>query len=85
MLGDIIGQRVAWKEPRPRKEPFTLAMIDAIWDFLHDQTRQFQIQRVFLTAAYAAYDWIRLGTFTGLHISEYGQTRTTKDLITGKH
>jgi len=84
MLSDIIGQRVAWKEPRPRKEPFTLAMIDAIRDFLHDQAQQFPIHKVFLTASYAAYDWIRLGTFTGSRISEYGQTRATKDPVTGK-
>jgi hypothetical protein len=30
MLGEIIRQRSAWKEPLPRKEPFTIAMIDAL-------------------------------------------------------
>jgi hypothetical protein len=84
ILGDIIGQRTAWKEPRPRKEPFTLAMIDALRDYLHGQTKQYTIQHVFLTAVYAAYDWLRLGTFSGSRISEYAQTRTTKDPITGK-
>jgi hypothetical protein len=84
ILGDIIGQRTAWKEPRPRKEPFTLAMIDSLRDYLHDQTRQHPIQKVFLTAVYAAYDWLRLGTFTGSRISEHAQTSTTKNPRTGK-
>jgi hypothetical protein len=35
MLGEIISQRGAWKEPLPWKEPFTIAMIDSLRPFLH--------------------------------------------------
>ena len=39
MLGEILCQRRgAWKALLPRKEPFTLAMIDALSDFLQTQT-----------------------------------------------
>jgi hypothetical protein len=59
-------------------------MIDSLRDYLHDQTRQCPIQKVFLTAVYAAYDWLRLGAFTGSRISEHAQTSTTKNPRTGK-
>ena len=78
MLGEIIRQRGAWKAPLPRKEPFTLAMIDALREFLHTQTQSSSITLVFLTSEYAVYDWLRLGVFTGSRISEYGQTSSAK-------
>jgi hypothetical protein len=84
MLGEIIRQRSAWKAPLPRKEPFTLAMIDALRDFLQAQTQRSSITHVFLISEYAVYDWLRLGVFTGSRISEYGQTSTARSKITGK-
>jgi hypothetical protein len=77
-FSEILRQRMTWKEPRPRKEPFTLAMIDALRASLFLQSKQTSIQKVFLTSRYAAYDWIRLGVFTGSRISEFGQTNSGK-------
>jgi hypothetical protein len=72
------------KELRPRKEPFALAVIDALRDYLHGQSEQCTIQHVFLTAVYAAYDWLCLGTFSGSCVSECAQTSDKKDPTTGK-
>ena len=74
MISETIRQRVAWKTPRPRKEPFTMAMIDALRQWLDNHSRQYNIHVTFLTSEYAVYDWIRLGCFTGSRISEYGQS-----------
>jgi hypothetical protein len=74
MLGEIIWQQGAWKEPLPRKEPFTIAMIDALRAYLLSKSQETSIGQVFLTSEYAAYDWIRLGVFTGSRVSKYGQT-----------
>jgi hypothetical protein len=74
MISESLRQRVAWKTPRPRKEPFTMAMIDALRQWLHDHSSRHNIQVTFLTSEYAVYDWTRLGCFTGSRISEYGQS-----------
>jgi hypothetical protein len=78
LLGEIIQQRGAWKEPLPRKEPFTIAMIDALRAYLLAESKKSSIVHVFLTSIYAVYDWIRLGVFTGSRISEYGQSSSAK-------
>jgi hypothetical protein len=78
IFSELLRQRSTWKQPRPRKEPFTLAMIDALRASLLAQSKQSSIQQVFLTSRYATYDWIRLGVFTGSRISEYGQTNSGK-------
>jgi hypothetical protein len=78
MLGEIICQRSAWKEPLPRKEPFTIAMIDALRACLLLESTKTSIAQVFLISEYAVYDWLRLGLFTGSRISEYGQTSSGK-------
>jgi hypothetical protein len=87
MLGEIIRQRSAWKEPLPRKEPFTIAMIDALRAYLLLESTKTSIAQVFpiseyavyiLISEYAVYDWLRLGLFTGSRISEYGQTSSGK-------
>jgi hypothetical protein len=70
ILGDIIGQRTAWKEPRPRKEPFTLAMIDAIRDYLHGQTRQYPIHKVFPTPRTIGFGWVHLPARVFLNMSK---------------
>jgi hypothetical protein len=74
MISESLRQRVAWKTPCPRKEPFTMAMIDALRQWLHNHSRSHGIQVTFLTSEYAVYDWTRLGCFTGSRISEYGQS-----------
>ena len=78
MLSEIIQQRGAWKEPLPRKEPFTIAMLDALRAHLQAESKKSSLIHVFLTSVYAAYDWIRLGVFTGSRISEYGQSSSGK-------
>ena len=74
MIAESLRQRVAWKTPRPRKEPFTMAMIEALRQWLHDHSLRNSIQVTFLTSEYTVYDWICLGCFTGSRISEYGQS-----------
>jgi hypothetical protein len=78
MLGQIIQQRGTWKQPLPRKEPFTIAMIDALRVHLLIESKKSKLVHVFLTSIYAVYDWVRLGVFTGSRISEYGQTSSGK-------
>ena len=78
MLGQLIQQRGAWKEPLPRKEPFTIAMIDALRAHLLEASTKSSMVHVFLTSTYAVYDWIRLGVFTGSRISEYGQSSSSR-------
>jgi len=74
MISEIIRQRAAWRVPLPRKEPFTIAMIDALCAWLHRHSCTASLSVTFLIAEYAVYDWIRLGIFTGSRISEYGQS-----------
>jgi hypothetical protein len=74
MISESIGQRAAWKIPRPRKEPFTMAMIDALRQWLDNHSSKHHIHVTFLTSEYAVYDWVRLGCFTGSRIAEYGQS-----------
>ena len=78
MLGQIIQQRGAWTEPRPRKEPFTIAMIDALHAHLLLESGKHSMVKVFLTSVNAVYDWVRLGVFTGSRISEYGQSSASR-------
>jgi hypothetical protein len=78
MLGEIICQRSAWKEPLPRKEPFTLAMIDALRAcFLLESTKT-SVAQVFLISEHAVCDWLRVGLFAGSRISEHGQTSSSE-------
>jgi hypothetical protein len=80
MIGEIICQRSAWKEPLPRKETFTAAMIDALCAYLLLESTKTSIARVFLISEYAVYDWLRLGLFMGSRILECGQTSSSKSL-----
>jgi hypothetical protein len=82
MISEILRQRLSWTTPCPRKEPFTLAMIDALrqWLFQHS-TSTHSLSTTFLLSEYAVYDWVRLGFFTGSHLSEYGQTSATASLF----
>ena len=84
MLGEIINQRSAWKQPLPRKEPFTLAMIDALRGYLLELSHSTSITHIFLTSEYAVYDWLCLGVFTGSRVSEYGQTSAATATSSGR-
>jgi hypothetical protein len=77
MISEILCQRSSWTTLRPRKEPFTLAMIDALRQWLFQHLATHSLSKTFLISECAVYDWVRLGFFTGLRLSEYGQTSAT--------
>jgi hypothetical protein len=78
MISEIIRQRSTWSVPLPRKEPFTLAMVDALRSWLHQHSQQSTLAITFLIFEYAVYDWVRLGFFTGSRNGEYCQSASHK-------
>jgi hypothetical protein len=74
-LAEQLSQRVAWRAPKPKKEPFTLPMFDALKRHLTEKSGSAKRLPTFLSQEYACYDWTRLGLFTGSRISEYGQAK----------
>ena len=77
-LAEILGQCAAWRQPRPKKQCFTLPMFTAIGDLLRLKMKTMSEAIVFCSIVYAVYDWTRLGVFTGSRISEYGQSKIPK-------
>jgi hypothetical protein len=73
-LRDIIQQRAAWKEPKKRKEPVTLPMIEAIKLMAHELISPTSLMAAFLSVEYTVYDWERVVVYTGSRIAEYGQS-----------
>jgi hypothetical protein len=71
-IRELLAQRDAWFVPRPRKEPFTLDMFQALARHLQEQPDPMD---TFLSKDFAVFDWTRLGLFTGSRVSEYAQTR----------
>jgi hypothetical protein len=71
-LHELISQRSAWVQPKPRKEPYTYRMLATQARFLAKSVLSPNI--VFLTKEYVVWDWLRLGVFTGSRLSEYGQS-----------
>jgi hypothetical protein len=67
----IREQRDAWSVPKPRKEPYTLDMFQALAHHLHSQQDRLA---TFLTKDNAVFYWAQLGLFTGSWVSEYAQT-----------
>jgi hypothetical protein len=74
-LAEQLSQRVTWRVPKPKKEPFTLPMFDAIKRHLNEKSGSAKRLPTFLSQEYACYDWTRLGLFTGSQISKYGQAK----------
>jgi hypothetical protein len=74
-LAEQLSQRVAWRAPKPKKEPFTLPMFDALKRHLTEKSGSAKRLPAFLSQEYACYDWTRLGLFTGSRISEYKQAK----------
>jgi hypothetical protein len=74
-LAEQLSQRVAWHAPKPKKEPFTLPMFDALKRHLTEKSGSAKRLPTFLSQEYACYDWTRLGLFTGSRISEHGQVK----------
>ena len=68
---EILAQRRLWKQPNEKKEPITGAMLDRMWADL--QRADLNENDSHLSLLFAAFDWLRLGCFTGSRISYYGQ------------
>jgi hypothetical protein len=73
-LRDVIQQRAAWKEPKLKKEPVTMPIIDAVRDATLEIARAHGATASFVSMEYAVYDWERVVIYTGSRIAEYGQT-----------
>jgi hypothetical protein len=74
-LSELLVQRNAWQQKKPKKEPYSSAMFEWLHRQLHGATN---IQERFLSAAWCVYDTQRLGVFTGSRISEYAQSKVPK-------
>jgi hypothetical protein len=72
-LANILQQRTAWKQPKQKREPFTMAMFEALSDELSLQHQHNNL--VFLSKAFAVFDWMGLGIHTGSRLGEYGQSK----------
>jgi hypothetical protein len=71
-LAELLRQRRTWSQPRPQKEPFTLAMFEALHQWLDTATVSIS---TFVSQLHAVFDWTRLGCFTGSRFGEYGQSK----------
>jgi hypothetical protein len=74
-LAEQLSQRVMWRAPKPKKEPFTLPMFDALKRHLTEKSGSAKRLPTFLSQEYACYDWTGLGLFTGSRIREYGEAK----------
>jgi hypothetical protein len=72
-LHQLILQRTAWKKPQAHKEPYTYRMLANCSQLLKDMPGDPAV-----SVAYAIWDWLRLGVFTGLSLSEYAQSKLSK-------
>ena len=72
-LSELLCQRKSWYKPQPKKEPFTHEMLT----YLHDTCHQKDLVNTKhqLEQTTAIFDWACLGTFTGSHLSKYGQSK----------
>ena len=77
-LGELLGQRRIWKQPRARKEPVSAAMIDAMASMA---------DAYLSSGRYGNYgrdpvlfDWSCLAGFTGSRIGEYGVGKKYKGM-----
>lgn len=77
-LRELIGQRKVWKQPKQRKETYTLPMFSSLRDVLRQRSQSENPLHVFCSKTYVVYDWSRLGVFTGSRIAEYGQSKIPK-------
>jgi hypothetical protein len=71
-LQELISQRAAWAQPKPRKEPYTYRMLANQASFL--ARSPLSPTTAFLQKDYVVWDWLRLGVFTGSRVSEYAQS-----------
>jgi hypothetical protein len=71
-IQELISQRSAWAQPKPRKEPYTYRMLATQARFLAKS--QLSLTKAFFQKEYVVWDWLRLGVFTGSRLSEYAQS-----------
>ena len=69
-LRDLIQQRIIWREPEKRYEPYTARMFEVMQQTLLASTAK----TAFLSKEWCVYDTQRLGVFTGSRVTEYAQT-----------
>ena len=74
-LKEQLRQRAAWSKPQEKKEPYTLLMLQIFAAYLLSSTDPVL---ACMGALAAAFDWARLGIFTGSRLAEYGQGRLAK-------
>jgi len=75
-LNDVLEQHLAWKVPKPKREPYTSDMFEALAKYVNHQCSQ--NSQAFLMVAYAVLDWARTGVHTGSRLAEYGQSKKNK-------
>jgi hypothetical protein len=72
-LQDVLSQRATWSQPRPRYEPITMEILNAIGTLIPSSPDGF------LTACSLVQDVATLAVFTGSRASEYCQSNLVKD------
>jgi len=72
LLAEVLAQRRNWGAPKPRKEPVTSLMFEAMFA-LSQQIIQ-EDPSASLDEFCALTDWCLLGTHTGSRLGEYGQS-----------
>ena len=75
-LSDLLVQRRTWKKQRPKKEPLTGNILDAMLQIAASDTHGI------LSDSAAIYDWCRFGLYTGSRLGEYGQSKPPKEAAT---
>jgi hypothetical protein len=75
-LSDTLASRQTWTEPKEKREAFTSAMFDYMFNNILSKAAK-DTSALFDMEA-AIFDWTRLGFFTGSRVSEYAQTTARK-------
>ena len=75
-LSDMLSSRQTWTEPKEKREAFTSAMFDYMFNDILSKAAK-DTSALFDMEA-AIFDWTRLGVFTGSRVSEYAQTTARK-------
>jgi hypothetical protein len=73
IVANILSQQRAWKEPKPKREPYTFPMFSVLHSEVQHSTAR--SGAAFLGQQFAIFDWTQLGIFTGSRLSEYGQSK----------
>jgi hypothetical protein len=71
-LKEQLTQRLNWKKPCAKIEPFTSPMFKSLYTIIQASPDPAQM---FTSDLCAVYNWMRLGLFTGFCLGEYSQSR----------